>query len=319
MHSVSAIGFIGGEPLLNRRLLHQAVKFAAGEAARKGVAITFGITTNGSLLEPQDLELLRDYRFAVTISLDGAQDVHDRLRKTKKGTPSFDQTIKRVAPLLCRPGLASVAARVTVTRQNLDVESCVDALAVVGFSEIGVSPLRTGPNPELCLQDDDWRVLLEGMKTVSTNEWIRTRQNREPLRFSNFAVALKQLHSGASRSLPCGSGTSYVSLSAQGDYYTCHRAIGDATLSLGDIHSGPSASARRKFVEGRRVDTQEPCRSCWARYLCGGGCHVEVLSAGRAGCDYIRGWLEHCISVYPHVLAERPDLLEANLSGAVFQ
>src|SRR2546430_8832907 len=29
-----------------------------------------------------------------------------------------------------------------------------------------------------------------------------------------------------------------------------------------------------------------------SRYLCGGGCHAEVLQAGRRGGDYIRGWLE---------------------------
>ena len=68
-------------------------------------------------------------------------------------------------------------------------------------------------------------------------------------------------------------------------------------------------AARRHFAESRHVDRQEPCRSCWARYLCGGGCHAEVLSAGRSGCDYIRGWLEFCISLYPAVLTQRPDLL----------
>jgi hypothetical protein len=49
------------------------------------------------------------------------------------------------------------------------------------------------------------------------------------------------------------------------------------------------------MVTTRIVDRQEPCRACWARYLCGGGCHAEVAEVGRAGCDYIRGWLDYSL------------------------
>jgi uncharacterized protein len=38
--------------------------------------------------------------------------------------------------------------------------------------------------------------------------------------------------------------------------------------------------------------------SCWARYLCGGGCHHEVIARGRPACDYIRGWLHYCLGAY---------------------
>jgi uncharacterized protein len=55
----------------------------------------------------------------------------------------------------------------------------------------------------------------------------------------------------------------------------------------------------------------EPCRSCWARYLCGGGCYHEVERRGRIGCDYIRGWLEFCLAAYAELSAARPDYFSA--------
>src|SRR5262249_11242332 len=139
-------------------------------------------------------------------------------------------------------------------------------------------------------------------------EWTRA-QSGHGFRFSNLAIALKQLHRGSCKPLPCGAATNYVSVNAAGEYFTCHRTIDDRRFHLGDTADGLSLEARSHFAEARHVDQQEPCRSCWARYLCGGGCHAEVLTSGRSGCDYIRGWLEFCISLYPAVLTQRPDLL----------
>jgi len=113
------------------------------------------------------------------------------------------------------------------------------------------------------------------------------------------------------RPLPCGSARSYVAVGADGDFWTCHRTVDNPAYRLGDLDEGLSAAARQAFLDRRRVDAQEPCRSCWARYLCGGGCHAEVDEVGRAGCDYIRGWLEHCIALYAECQARRPEVLRS--------
>jgi uncharacterized protein len=111
--------------------------------------------------------------------------------------------------------------------------------------------------------------------------------------------------------LPCGAAAGYVSVGAGGDYFTCHRTIDDPRFRIGDVVHGLDSAARAQFLTDRHVDRQEPCRSCWARYLCGGGCHAEVVTAGRTGCDYIRGWLDYCIGLHDRVVSERPELLAA--------
>jgi uncharacterized protein len=304
----ASVGFIGGEPLLNRRVLHDSVMYSAGRAAKIGRQISFGITTNGTLVEPEDIALFRAFPFAVTVSLDGSREVNDGLRLSKNHRSSFDAVVERMRPLLEFPGRARMAARATITRQNMDVAAHLFALTKVGFAEVGMSPLRTSPQTDIALSDGDWAAYLEAMKIAGDIEWRRVRLGGS-FAFSNLAIALKQLHRGDCRTLPCGSASNYVSVSATGDYFTCHRTIDDAQFFLGDSAVGPSRHARESFIRARQVDTQQPCRSCWARYLCGGGCHAEVLRSGRAGCDYIRGWLEYCISLYPAVLASRPDLL----------
>jgi uncharacterized protein len=303
----ASIGFIGGEPLLNRELVHQATRYAAARARQTGTMLTFGITTNATLMDSGDVELFRTYPFAVTVSLDGRQELNDGQRRARSGS-AYKTAIQRVRPLLDSPGLARVAARCTITAQDLDVAGRVEHLSQVGFQEVGVSPLKTSPDASLLLSGGDWEVLLNRMREAGEIDWERARCGAG-FRFSNLAMALKEIDGGACRPLPCGAGLSYVSVDADGDYFTCHRTVGQAAFKLGDEASGPDRTTRKRFVQSRLVDEQEPCRSCWARYLCGGGCHAEVMAVGRSGCDSIRGWLEFCIRLYPHVLRLRPDLL----------
>ena len=73
---------------------------------------------------------------------------------------------------------------------------------------------------------------------------------------------------------------------------------------MGSLAEGVDQARRAEWLAERHVHRQEPCRSCWARYLCGGGCHHEVLSRGRPACDYIRGWLNYCLEAYLRLSAE---------------
>jgi uncharacterized protein len=303
------VGFIGGEPFLNREVLYSTVEYASERAKNTGCRVGFSVTTNGTLLTASDVEFLRDHSFSVSISLDGSAEINDQHRHSRNGISGFGLAMRALAPLLGDPGKARVTARATITRQDLRVAERVDALLRAGFGEVGVSPLRTGPAPELALRDEDWPRFLSEMVRAAEVEWQHLCDGGS-FHFSNLAVALKQLHAGYCKPLPCGSAASYVSVSARGEYFTCHRTIDDPRFALGNTAAGLSQSHREDFLRSRHVDRQEPCRSCWARYLCGGGCHAEVVSTGRGGCDYIRGWLEYCLRFYDRTLRQFPALLD---------
>jgi uncharacterized protein len=303
------IGFIGGEPLLSRSVIREVVAHAQSRARERALSVGFSIATNATLLTTEDSDLFRDAGFDVSVSLDGDSARHDLHRPTAKGAPSHAAAVRALQPLLQNPGRARVTARATVPRTDLNVCDRVESLRGLGFREVGVSPVRTSPNPSLIFRDDDWAPFLAEMVRAGECELARLSSGLAPV-FSNLMTAVRHIHRGAYRRLPCGAGDSYVSVSATGDYFTCHRTVDKQAFHLGSAATGPSPEARRLFVLQRDVQKQEPCRSCWARHLCGGGCHAEVLSAGRTGCDFIRGWLDFCLGAYDRILRERPKLLD---------
>jgi uncharacterized protein len=302
------IGFLGGEPFANRALIHWVVGYGNAIARRSGLDVRYSVTTNGTLLNAADLEMFRSTSFAVTVSIDGGAEIHDAQRPRplgKRTAGSWAQVVEHVRPLLANPGRTKIAARATVTNRNLDIASHLRSLVDVGFTEVGFSPLRTGPSEAGALRDVDWAIYLEALITAARPEVARLRAG-EPARLSNLSIALKQLHRGASSPYPCGAGGGYFSVSAEGRWYACHRAIGDPAFELG-TSAGLDVERRRAFLTARHVEAQIDCRSCWARYLCSGGCHQEASARTPPSCDFIRGWLRFCLSTYCELGAVIPD------------
>jgi uncharacterized protein len=298
------VGFLGGEPFVNRALIHDTVGYAAREGRARGLDVRFAVTTNATLLRPEDLTLLREHPFAVTVSLDGGANVQDAQRPTRGGKPSFEAVRRSIGGLLANPGLARIAARATVTRDHLDLRDAMASIRALGFCEVGFAPLRSSPAGN-ALTSSDWPHYLEALLRLAHSE-IRTALEGREIALSNLAIALKQLHRGASAPYPCGAGGGYFSVSAEGRWYACHRAIGAVDYELGD-NNGLDRAKRRGFLVDRHVDAQADCRVCWARYLCSGGCHQEKAARDGASCDFIRGWLEFCLRAYCDLIDQRPE------------
>jgi uncharacterized protein len=128
--------------------------------------------------------------------------------------------------------------------------------------------------------------------------------------FANVINALREIHTGSAASYPCGAGHGYFGVSADGELSACHRFVGDDTGRLGDVDHGVDRVLQRQWLTQRHIGAQSPCSGCWARHLCGGGCHHEVLARGRTACDYIRGWLHYCLEAYGRLSRLRPDWFE---------
>jgi uncharacterized protein len=303
----ASLAFLGGEPLLNRKVLRQATELAQSLAAQRGVTMRFAITTNATVLTEDDARFLADHGFAVTVSIDGEKELHDALRPTRGGTGSYERIVARLQPLLALQGRMQVSARVTVTPRHTALRATLEHLISLGFHSVGFSPSLSSRDPSLQLSQDEMQSLLAQMvDCAQAFEQHVLRGERYP--FSNMLAALQELHRGTHRPLPCGAGAGYLGVSAEGEYSACHRFVADQRAAMGGLQQGIDDAARAQWLQQRHVDRQEPCRSCWARYLCGGGCHHEVLNRGRVACDFIRGWLHHALGAYVRIAEQRPDL-----------
>lgn len=300
------LAFLGGEPLVNRSTLRAATEAAQQSAAKKGVDIGFSLTTNGTLLTEDDADFFERHGFAVTISLDGVGAAHDQLRSYKGGRGSYADIVQRIKPLLRKQHRMQVAARVTVTPQNMRLAETLDEFVEMGFHSVGFSPMLSSPTGRNEMGLDELDEMLKQM--IECGERFEQRiRNNERYPFSNMVNALKEIHQGTHRPYPCGAGAGYMGVSADGQLFACHRFVDDPAGFLGDLSSGVDRSRQSAWLSERHVHFQEPCSQCWARYQCGGGCHHEVINRGRPACHYIRGWLHYCLQAYTRLVDTVPE------------
>ena len=94
------IAFFGGEPLLNKPAMWKICR-RLRETLSNTHDIRFTITTNLTLLTPDDIILFRDYGFTnVQVAIDGAKAIHDTRRATKDRQPTYDLTFKNIRYLV---------------------------------------------------------------------------------------------------------------------------------------------------------------------------------------------------------------------------
>lgn len=291
------IAFMGGEPLRNREVLRGATEYAARAGNQRGISVGFSVTTNGTLLSAEDGRFFEEHGFSVTISVDGPKPVHDSLRPFKNGVGSYDVIMKRARELLDQQKRMQVSARVTVTPFNANLPQTLDLLVGEGFHSVGFSPMLHSPDGSGEMGRAELELMLEEMIACGLAfEQHTLRGRRYP--FLNMVNALRELDKGTQRPYPCGAGAGYLGVSADGDLAACHRFVGAQAGRMGSLESGLDRAGRQIWLRERHVDQQSPCKSCWARYLCGGGCHHEVLARGRGACDFIRGWLHYTIQAH---------------------
>jgi uncharacterized protein len=304
------LAFMGGEPLINRETLRAASRHAAREAAARRVMVGFTMTTNATLLLPEDIDLFQEYRFTITVSIDGLQASHDRLRPFVSGKGSFDRVQENVSRLLATPGRSfQVLARVTVTPDNLELPDIMTGLLKMGFDGITFSPMLSAPSGSEEMQAADLDKLLDQLIQCG-ERFLHELRRGQILPFTNVIKTLQRIHRRTRDQYPCGAGGGYMAASADGGLYACHRFVNDEGGRMGTVSQGVDAAKQTEWLNDRHLRSQLPCVSCWARHLCGGSCHYEVLKRGRPACDYIRGWLHYCLTLYSDLVRHHPEALE---------
>jgi uncharacterized protein len=313
---VAHLTFFGGETLLNFGVLKTAVTYATARAAELGKEIDFSLTTNATLLKPEVIDFLAEHRFGVTVSIDGPADVQNRFRVFHNGAGSSALIEPKIKALLARHRSRPIGARVTLTRDTLEVRRIYDHLTnEIGFWEVGFAPVTSSPGRPHAFGDEGFEEVLAQFRDLARDYRDAALANRHH-GFSNVRETLEEIHKGANKAFPCGAGFGLLGVSTSGDVALCHRFAGSDDHKLGTVHDGLDREAQRAFLDAHHIDQKTDCRTCWARPLCAGGCYHEAHT--RQGstvrpnlhyCEWIRGWSDTCLRIYGDIAQANPAFL----------
>jgi len=113
----------------------------------------------------------------------------------------------------------------------------------------------------------------------------------------------------------CGVAGSYLGVASDGRVYPCFRHLGLKDYHLGDVSRGIDDQKRVRFLkaEAADVDQRPICDTCWARYLCGGGCYADSVVYGpdkrkprEDHCPFWRAEIDAAIRFYDRLRRSDP-------------
>ena len=273
-----ALGFFGGEPLLNYRLIEQVVEYAHQQGAAHGKRFSFSMTTNGSLLSDEIIAFLKRHNIKTTISMDGGKEIQNAQRPMVNGRDSYETVRPRAARLLAEMPNTSVQATLCGDTDPREVKR---DLAAMGFRKIGLTNVSPATPEEgqqagdglwsaramTRLLDDEAAALRKAVQDRDA-EAIRTPHNYLCQRVGTFLTGeVKEHH--------CGAGKASVAVANSGDIYLCHRFADLKEYRLGHIND---EKLDRAAYQVKPVGSVSACSSCFSRYHCPGGCYHDNLN-----------------------------------------
>jgi uncharacterized protein len=308
--------FFGGETLMNFPVVKKTIAYARARAAEVGKRIDFSLTTNATLLRPDVIDFLADERIGVTISIDGPQDMQDKFRVFHNGAGSYDLVAPKIKALLARHRTRPIGARVTLTRQTLDVQRIYRHLAdELGFWEVGFAPVTTSPSRGHAITDGGFDHLLDQFRRLAHDFLDAALENRHH-GFSNVRETLQEIHQGHAKAYPCGAGIGLMGVATDGNVGLCHRFAGSDDHRMGSVSGGVDRDKQVAFLDAHHIAEKTDCRTCWARPICAGGCyheaHTRYGSTDRPNlhyCEWIRGWTHTCLEIYGALAVRNPAFL----------
>lgn len=256
-----AIGFYGGEPLLNFNLIEQIVNYAKNKFNTK--KIIYRMTTNVSLINEKILGFLVKNNFLLSLSIDGPrniQNLHRTFKSNGKGT--FDvvmnklQLIKSKYPKFFIKNVSVLPVVVEAEDYNMIYSF---------FSELGFTK-------------DKIHILSANMNGVDyiPDIYLNTEKNFEENSFSNFEIIdqYEEIYLNKA-SLPekwhhagtCIPGVKRLFIDANGNFYPCEKILLRNNLNIGNLDTGFDIKKIIDFANIGKIN-EERCKNCWAMRFC---------------------------------------------------
>lgn len=277
------IGFYGGEPLLEFPLIKKCIEYA--EEIGEGKKIAYSITTNGSILTKEIIELFVKYQVSVLVSLDGPKSIHDKHRIfAANGCGTFDSIQKNIDHIKVKypEFLKNISFTIVVNPQ--DDFSTINNFFMKYKYEFMDASIRSSTIDDIYsdekitythqyIQDSQYevfKVLLNSIgeldrkyvSPIAAQEYDRVTAMKK--RLGTF----KKLPNKMSHSGPCIPGQLRLFVNADGDFFPCERVSENSEImNIGNIYDGFNYEKARALLNIASL-TENECKQCWAINNC---------------------------------------------------
>lgn len=275
------IAFYGGEPLIMKDLIVAAIEYAQNTI--KGKEVSFGMTTNGTLLDDQFVRRICNYNISIMISLDGPEETHNQNRVFVNGRGSYKSVYQNIENIRENyPELYDNLKFNTVISPDSNFEEIFDYFRIGdGICDLSKTSLNTLSQNyteaefnygEDYFQERNYEQLKAYLLLLGKlkNEPIKSHKSDIETIYS-YSELFSAINETPKRSHPggtCVPGLKKLFVDVHGNFFPCERIDENSPLmKMGNLNDGFNINKVREILNVGVV-TEENCKNCWAFHCC---------------------------------------------------
>lgn len=315
----------GGEPtILGIDFYRKALEFESMYADGKIIHNT--LQTNGTLIDRQWADFLKENDFLVGISIDGPQDIHDRYRKDKNRRPTFERVMRGLETLRTTGVEFNTMSTVNKYSEGRGLEvyrflkgigsRYMQFMPVVEHVVYPVDgkgkPIKTG-RPFIVSPDREgsmlapWSVSALGYGKFMCDifdAWVRQDVGRYYVNLFDATLAnwCGAMPGTCVHARACG-GNSVIE--HNGDLYPCDHFVYPeyllGNISETDIRTMMESGKQVKFGTDKRGSLPSKCFRCRYLFACNGECPKHRFNRTENGSTGLNALCEGYYLFYSHV------------------
>ena len=333
-----AVGFYGGEPLLNFNVIKETISYA--QETFKNQKLQFTMTTNGLLLTESISDYLVENNVSLTISLDGPKALHDENRIFSDDKGSFDDVMKGIKMLLQAFAKFNQTPIFSINMVNTGPDFMKRYDLIQDFFkecdwlteniQIQCNGVDTGPekmnymlpqSEEERLFVADWMdplaVWSDSKNQIGDENIFSANSERQELVKLHKRLLIKEPDGNYFMNGCCTPGHRRGYVDVNGNIFPCER-VGNHIPPLGNVKTGWNLPNTKKvYVDDYVEKSKKVCKDCWAINLCGlcyHNCYDKKglnTSYKNALCIKERMRLESTLVRYHSILENNPEAIQA--------
>ncbi len=279
---------VTGEGLLATKAYEHIVTRIRGlrKETEKSITCAIGPSNLTLGLQPKSRQWLCGPEAPIgAVSFDGPRHIHDAMRRFPDGSGSYDVVVEAFQKL--REAGTILQMNGVVTGETPNVTDMFLHMVGLGATSIAFRPVRARPEEPFAINEHTIEAVKQGQTAFV--DFLFSQDDEHLLtyllpiwglndRLCRFFSRIAYRHRILYR---CRAGKDNICVDTDGSIYACPGMVGIPELRMGSIFTGIDEAARKLYFEDLLVTRKEPCKNCWARYLCGGGCyHCAYLVNG---------------------------------------
>lgn len=257
-----SVYFFGGEPMLHfEDIIVPTVVWSEESGLRKQHNISFGMTTNGTLLTEGKLEWLAAHDVGILLSMDGDRLTQDSQRPGPNGTSSFDMLAPKLPSII--KYFPNTTFRSTIEPYNVEhLHENYMFARKSGFKNYFVTP-----NTLTAWTTEQIKALLEQLSLIAKTMYEDISDGIQLLIWNEFASSLGACFTQkVNREIGfnhCGIGTTTVGIAVNGDINGCqeHNTYIDHDIFyIGNIFDGIDSGRHQQLLSAYSALPHPVCK-----------------------------------------------------------